>query len=151
MSGSVAASPLQSRRNRKRQAAHFCFLAAALLWAASLAFPSLGARGGPQLTGYDVLAQGFGAWRYGVVAWFANPMLLIGIVAHVRGWRRSALAFSAAGLALALSSYWSGDIAALFGRPVPALSFAAGFYCWVAAHLAAVAGGVVGITARPGV
>lgn len=121
--------------------AHVCLVMAAGLWLASLALPALGARGGPVLTGYEVLAQGFGAWRYGVLAWFANPALLAGVVAHIGGWARSALALFAAGLVLALSSYWSGEIAAAFGRSVPELFFASGFYCWLAAHVVALIGG----------
>lgn len=115
---------------------------AAALWLASLLAPALGVRGGPTLTGLDVLRQGLGAWRYGVLAWFANPALLVAVIALLRRSPRLALGSGAAALVLAVSSFWSADIAALFGRRVPELSFASGFYLWMAAHLAAVIGGI---------
>jgi hypothetical protein len=115
---------------------------AIVLWAGSLLLPALGARGGPMLSGLDVLFQGASGWRYGVLAWFGNPALLVAITALIRGSAGLALGAGATGLVLALSSFWTREIAALGGQSVPELALAAGFYLWLAAHWAALVGGV---------
>ncbi len=114
-------------------------LGAALLYASSLAMPAIEGAGFPALTGLDVLRQGAGAWRDGVVAWYANPLLIVALVA---AWLRSyhfALAAALAGLLLALSSFSAEWAAESVGRNVPAFRFAAGFYAWVGAHVVAAA------------
>jgi hypothetical protein len=119
-------------------------LGAVLLYAASLAMPAIEGAGFPALTGLDVLRQGAGAWRDGVVAWYANPLL---IVAFIAGWFRSyrfALAAVLAGLLLALSSFSAEWAAESGGRNIPAFRFAVGFYVWIVAYLVAAAGAVFG-------
>ncbi|HEY5666365.1 MAG TPA: hypothetical protein VIV64_06550 [Gammaproteobacteria bacterium] len=119
-------------------------LGAALLYASSLAMPAIEGSGFPALTGLDVLRQGAGAWRDGVVAWYANPLLIVALIA---GWLRSyrfALAAVLAGLLLALSSFSAEWAAESGGRNVPAFSFAAGFYVWIGAYVLAAAGALLG-------
>lgn len=110
----------------------------------SLWLPAIEGSGFPTLSGLDVLRRGAPAWRDGVVAWYANPALVIALVLC---WlERFRIAFLAAliALALALSSFWAGSLAASFGRSVPAFGFGTGFYVWLAAFvlapLAAAAG-----------
>jgi hypothetical protein len=118
-------------------------VAAMLAWGVSLALPAVQVTRGPSLSGYDVLVQGAGAWRDGVVAWYANPALL---GALVLGWvraHRASLVVAVIGLALGLSSFSAGTVAASAGRSVPAFGFAAGFYLWLVAFgLVVLAGGV---------
>ena len=117
-------------------------VAAVSLWLLSLAMPSIGPRGGTALSGFEVLSRGWSAWRYGVVAWFANPVLLLAVIALVWKKPRLAAASGFVGCILAVSSYWAGTFAALAGRSVPELFFASGFYLWMAAHLAVLCGGI---------
>ena len=119
-------------------------LGAAVLYASSLAMPAIEGAGFPSLTGLDVLRQGAGAWRDGIVAWYANPLL---IVALITGWLRSyrlALVALSVGLLLALSSFSAEWAAESGGRNVPAFRFAAGFYVWIGAYVVAAVGAWLG-------
>lgn len=131
-----------------------CLWAGALaLLALSLALPAVEGPGFPSQSGLDILRQGAGAWRDGIVAWYANPMLgaavVIGIVA---GQRRLpglvALALAAIGLLLALSSFTAGPAAASAGRRVPEFHFAFGFYVWLLAFPTGVLAAVYGLSGR---
>ena len=117
---------------------------AALLYALSLAMPAIEGSGFPALSGLDVLRQGAGAWRNGVVAWYANPLLIAAIAACWFRLHRLALVAAGLGLLLAVSSFSAEWAAGISGRNVPAFSFAAGFYLWIAAYLVAAAGGLLG-------
>jgi hypothetical protein len=120
-------------------------IAATLLWGASLALPAVRVTGGPSLSGYEILEQGMSAWRDGVLAWYANPVLLAAVVF---GWRRHfrwALVAALVGLALALSSFSASAFAESAGRSVPPFGFAAGFYVWLCAFAAAAVAGSAGI------
>jgi hypothetical protein len=120
-------------------------IAAALLWGASLALPAVQVTRGPALSGYEMLEQGVGAWRDGVLAWYANPAL---IVALLLGWLRRyrpMLFLALSGLVLALSSFAAGTLAESAGRSVPPFAFTVGFYVWLAAFAAATLAGATGI------
>ena len=122
-------------------AARGWLLAAVVLYIASLLLPAVQGPGFPAQSGLDVLRQGASAWRDGVVAWYANPAFWLAVVF---GWlkaRRTALAFAALSLVLALSSFSAGFVATSTGRSVPDFGFAAGFYVWLAAIIAALVGG----------
>ena len=108
-------------------------LASAGLWLISLALPAIDGPGFPALTGFDVLRQGAGAWRDGVVAWYANPALAGSLALTWLGRFRPGLAFAALSLALAVSSYWAGSAAESAGRSVPAFGYSIGFQVWLAA------------------
>jgi len=115
------------------------------LWVGSLFLPAIEGSGFPVLSGLDVLWQGAGGWRNGVVAWYANPVLGLAFVACWIGRFRFALAAGALGLALGLSSFTAGTMAESTGRSVPPFEFAIGFYVWLGAFLAALAGALAGI------
>ncbi len=117
-------------------------------WFASLWLPALSARGAPTFTGLDVLLQGWSAWRDGVLSWFANPCLMAAIAAGLCRKRRQAAAFGVLAALLGLSSLWAGSMAEIAGRSVPELFFLPGFYVWMAALLAALTGGIVGLNAN---
>jgi hypothetical protein len=117
---------------------------AALLYLSSLAMPAIVGSGFPALSGLDVLRQGAGAWRDGVVAWYANPVLVAALITCWLRYYRVALAISVLGLILALSSFSAEWAAQSGGRSVPAFRLAGGFYCWLAAFGVSLAGAVVG-------
>jgi hypothetical protein len=120
---------------------------ALLLFAASLPLPAIDGAGFPAFSGLDVLKQGAGAWRDGVVAWYANPAFVIALIIGFFRRFRTALAVATAGSLLALSSFSAGTIAGLTGRSVPAFGFSIGFYLWLLAFVALVIAWAVGIAA----
>jgi uncharacterized membrane protein len=125
-------------------------LAGLLLFVLSLLMPAIDGSGFPALRGWDVLEQGASAWRQGVVAWYANPVF---VVALILCWtRRFKFAFVAAvvGLLLAVSSFSAGMMAENDGQPVPAFSFAIGFYLWLFSFVAAILSAVVGLYKESG-
>lgn len=119
-------------------------LAAAALYAVSLAMPAIEGSGFPAFTGLDVLRQGAAAWREGIVAWYANPLFVAAIITCWLRLYRFGLAAAGIGLLLALSSFSAEWAAENSGRSVPAFRFAVGFYVWIGAYLVAVAGGLFG-------
>jgi len=119
-------------------------LAALFLWLICLPLPAVDVRGGPSFSGYDVLVQGWSAWRNGVFSWFANPLLFIAVFSAWYGRFRVAAVAALCAVLLALTSLWAPSIARAGGMSVPELSFRIGFYCWIAAYLAAVGGSIVG-------
>lgn len=121
---------------------------ATVLWLSSLVMPAVEVSGGPVFSGYDVLIQGWSAWRNGVFAWFANPLLVICVLAAWRNYGGFSLFCALCGAILAVSSFWSAEIAEAGGMAVPELSFRIGFYCWIAAHLAALGGATTELVMR---
>jgi hypothetical protein len=114
-------------------------LLGALLFVVSLFMPAIEGSGVPTQSGMDVLRQGAGGWRDGVIAWYANPVLGLTLVL---GWTRRyrlALGAAALGLLLAISSFTAASVAESAGRSVPAFGFAVGFYLWLLAFIAAAA------------
>jgi hypothetical protein len=92
-----------------------------------------------------MLEQGIGAWRDGVVAWYANPALAVAIALCWLGRHRAALAAASLGAGLALSSFWARAAAESAGQSVPAFSFEVGFYAWLTAFGVAVLAALAGI------
>ena len=115
-------------------------LGAAALYVASLGLPAIEGSGFPAQTGLDVLRQGAGAFRDGVVAWYANPLLWLALALGWLGATRAALACAVLGCLLALSSFTAGFAAESAGRSVPAFSVGAGFYGWLGAFALALIG-----------
>lgn len=128
-------------------------LASAGLWLISLALPAIDGPGFPALSGYDVLRQGAGAWRDGVVAWYANPALAASLALSWLGRFRPGLALAAMSLALAVSSYWAGSTAESAGLSVPAFGYSIGFHVWLlaiaVAPIAAGTGLYISVARRP--
>jgi hypothetical protein len=116
-----------------------------ILFVTSLALPAIEGSGFPSFSGFDVLRQGAGAWRDGIVAWYANPLLLVALITGWMRWYRLAFGAALVGALLALSSYSAGMMAEGSGRSVPAFHFAAGFYVWLLAFALAVAAPLAGI------
>jgi hypothetical protein len=121
---------------------------ALILWGCSLLMPALQARGGPSLDGYEVLLRGWSAWRNGVFAWFANPLLLLAIVAAWRKRHRLAAVSVGLGVVLAATSLVAENTARYSGASIPDFSFLVGFYIWMGAHLAAALGVTLGMPMR---
>jgi hypothetical protein len=119
-------------------------LGAVLLYLLSLFLPAIDGAGFPALSGLDVLRQGAGAWRNGVIAWYANPLIAAALIACWLRHYRLGLGFAMAALLLGLSSFSAEWAAASSGRSVPAFRFAAGFYVWLAAFGVAIAAAVMG-------
>jgi hypothetical protein len=119
-------------------------LGAVLLYLLSLFLPAIDGTGFPALSGLDVLRQGAGAWRNGVFAWYANPLMAVTLITCWLRHYRLGLAFAVAALLLGLSSFSAGWAAETSGRSVPAFGFAAGFYVWLGAFVVAIAAAVIG-------
>jgi hypothetical protein len=120
-------------------------LGALLLFFAALPLPAIDGSGFPAFTGLDVLKQGAGAWHDGVVAWYANPVFLLALIAGFFRRFRLALGLAIAGILLALSSFTAGTVAESTGRSVPAFGFAIGFYLWLFAFAVLLLASAVGI------
>ncbi len=117
-------------------ALRFAFAAAVLAWCFSLLLPAVITDGGRSYSGYEVLTQGFAAVRFGVIAWFANPLLLITVVAGFAGFYRVGAASAALAGGIALTSFAAETTARANGAPLPELSFGSGFFVWIAAIFA---------------
>jgi hypothetical protein len=120
-------------------------IGALVLFVVSLPMPAIDGAGFPALSGLDVLKQGAGAWRDGVVAWYANPVFAVALIAGFMGHFKSALVVASFGLLLALSSFSAGTMAGNAGRSVPAFGFAVGFWLWLIAFVAVVGASAVGL------
>ena len=125
--------------------ARWLAVGAAVLFVLSLGLPAIDGAGFPALSGMDVLRQGAGGWRDGVVAWYANPVFAVALVACLVGRYRLALPTAIAGCVLGLSSFTAGMMAESAGRSIPAFSFAVGFYLWLLAFLGLILASLVGI------
>jgi hypothetical protein len=121
-----------------------------VLWFVSLALPAIVGSGFPAFSGLDVLRQGAGAFRDGVVAWYANPALLVAFAACWLRWYRTAASIALVGLLLAVSSFGAGPMAEASGRSVPAFSYGAGFYVWLVAFVCGLAAPLAGIYKESG-
>lgn len=121
-----------------------------LLFGLSLGLPAIEGAGFPTLSGMDVLQQGASGWRDGVVAWYANPTLLVALSACWIRRFRFALGAALVGLLLALSSFSAGTMAESAGRSVPAYHLAIGFYLWLLAFAVAICGALYGIYKESG-
>jgi len=119
-------------------------LASLVLALISLALPAIEGSGFPTQSGMDVLRQGASAWRNGVVAWYANPALVVAVGLCLIGWYRMSLGIALLALALAVSSFSAAPVAESFGRSVPAFGFGIGFYVWLAAFVLAVVAAAAG-------
>ncbi|MBN1238478.1 MAG: hypothetical protein JXB36_08240 [Gammaproteobacteria bacterium] len=106
-------------------------------WAASLPLPALAVRGGPTLTGWEMLLQGWQGAGRGVYAWYANPLFAVAVVAAVANRPRAALVASGFSILLALTTFVAEDVLHRSMERVPELTLLVGFYVWVAALLAA--------------
>lgn len=116
-----------------------------LLFGGSLLMPAIEGSGFPELSGLDILRQGASGWREGVVAWYANPVLVLAFACCWFKRYRLALGAGAAGLVLALSSFTAAPAAQLSGRNVPPFHFSMGFYVWLLAFFACVLAPAAGI------
>ena len=114
----------------------FAFAVAILAWCISLLLPAVITAGGRSYSGYEVLTQGFAAVRFGVIAWFANPLLLIAVVSGFAGLYRVGAASAALAGGIALTSFAAETTARANGAPLPELSFGSGFFVWIAAIFA---------------
>jgi len=124
-------------------------LVATLLYVLSLFMPAIEGSGFPSLSGLDVLRQGAGAWRDGVVAWYANPALIVAVITCWSRRYRIAGAAAVLGLVLALSSFSAEWVAVSAGRNIPAFRFAVGYYLWLGAFVTAGAGALLGYIRSP--
>lgn len=118
------------------------------LWLVSLALPAVHVEGGPDFNGFYVLMRGWSAWRDGVYAWLANPLLL---GACALGWFRVHLTtaiLAGTALLLAVTSWWAPDMARAGGRALPELTYGIGFFVWLAAHAVCFAALAVGYASR---
>jgi len=105
-----------------------------VVWLASLALPALRIAGAPEMSGFDVLRQGWQGARAGVFSWYANPLWLFALLASLFGYFRTAGVLSGFAIVLALTSFAAQGLAANSGTAVPELSLAFGFYLWLAAQ-----------------
>lgn len=137
----VGAAP----RRRGVSTPKWAMLAAIGLYALSLPLPAIQGTGFPAQSGFDVLMQGAGAWRDGVFAWYANPLLGMALVLGLAGRFRSALALAVVGLMFGLSSFAAGPVAERAGRSIPPFGFGPGFYVWLGAFLLVIVAAAVGI------
>ena len=120
-------------------------LAAIALFGLSLPLPAIEGAAFPAQSGFDVLRQGAGAWRDGVLAWYANPAFGLALLLCRFDRFRTALGFALLALLLGVSSFAAGAMATSFGRSVPPFSFGIGFYVWLGAICLAVVAALAGI------
>lgn len=121
-----------------------------VLFIVSLWLPAIEGAGFPAFSGLDVLRQGASGWRDGVVAWYANPLILVALLASWFRQFRFSLIAALAGTLLALSSFSAEWMAESAGRSVPSFQFAIGFYVWLLAFVFAVVAAAVGIYKESG-
>ena len=103
-----------------------------VIWAISLALPALAVEGAGVLNGWDVLKVGWQGIGVKLLAWYANPLFFIGVVAFAGRFFGFAGVVSGFGLVLALTSFAAREIAAESGFPLPALTLKVGFFVWLA-------------------
>ena len=101
------------------------------IWAISLVLPALAVEGAGVLTGWDVLKVGWQGIGVKLLAWYANPLFAIGVVAFAGRFFGFAGVVSGFGLVLALTSFAAREIAAGSGFPLPTLTLKAGFFIWL--------------------
>ena len=106
-----------------------------LLWAVSLAFPSLLA-GGRSFTGYELLVQGWQGLSRGVYAWLANPLFVVALAAAWFGRDRVAIVGAAAGLVLGATSARVESVLSARMSSVPDIELGVGYYIWMTAFVA---------------
>lgn len=111
----------------------------AAAWVLSLLLPAVAVGGGPILTGFDLLIDGWQGVERGVVAWLANPVFGAAVVLAACGRTRGACALFALSLLLALTSFAAEPILLAQSQAVPDFSFRGGFYVWLAALVAFLA------------
>ena len=97
--------------------------------------PAMRLDGGEVLTGWYVLGEGWRASTAGIWAWYANPLLVGAVGLMLLRWSRVAGVVAGTALVLGLTSFATPDLVARAGFPSPSLSFAAGFYLWLASLL----------------
>lgn len=105
-------------------------------WGLSLALPALAVRGGPTLSGFDLLIQGWQGASRGIVAWFANPAFVLAVAASAVRLHGTAGVLSGVSLVLALTSFAVADVASLRLSSVPDVELRVGFFLWLASLLA---------------
>lgn len=115
------------------------------LFALCLFLPSLRSPSFPTQSGLDLFHRGPGLWRDGIVAWYANPVLLLTLLLTWFGRYRAGAVSAATGLLLALSTLTGKAAIEASGRTVPDFSYAIGFYVWLLAFAVAVTAAGVGI------
>ena len=120
-------------------------LAALALALLSLFLPAIEGPGFPSQRGMDILRRGASAWRDGVVAWYANPLLFGALIAVALARYRIGLGIGLVASVLALSSFTAAGVAASAGRAVPPFGFAIGFHVWLLAFVVADAAAALGI------
>ena len=118
---------------------------AAVLFGISLLLPAIDGPGFPALSGLDVLRQGASGWSSGVVAWYANPLFVVVLLALWFARFRLALMLGLVASLLAVSSFTAGFAAEATGRSVPAFSYQIGFWLWLLAFDTAVLAALFGI------
>lgn len=116
----------------------------------SLWLPAIDGAGFPAFSGLDVLRQGASGWRDGVVAWYANPVLIVALLACWFRQFRFALIAAIAGTLLGLSSFTAEWAAETAGRSVPTFHFGIGFYLWLLAFGLVILAAVIGIYKESG-
>ncbi len=108
-----------------------------LLWAVSLALPSLIA-GGRSFTGYELLVDGWQGLSRGVYAWLANPLFVAALAAGWFGRDRVAAVGAAAGLVLGATSARVESVLSARMASVPEIELGVGYYLWMTALAALV-------------
>jgi len=101
-----------------------------MLWVLTLYLPALELAGGRTVAGLELLRQAWQGVRFGVIAWFANPLFVLAVaMAAVRRFGAATICSAAAAIAAA-TSLTAHATAVSAGAPVPEFGFAVGFYLW---------------------
>lgn len=110
-----------------------------------LFLPSLTSPSFPVQSGLDLFHRGPELWRDGIIAWYANPALLLTLVLTWFGRYRAGLVTAGLALLLALSTLTGKAVIEASGRSVPEFSYGIGFYVWLLAFVAAAVAAGIGI------
>jgi hypothetical protein len=106
------------------------------IWFASLALPAVGIRGGPTLTGLELLMQGWQGASRSVFAWYANPLFALALVLSLLRRRRAAGVVAGVCVVLALTSFAAEDLLRARMQSVPDIALRSGFFLWAGALIA---------------
>ncbi len=75
--------------------------------------------------------RGWEGARYGILAWYANPLFLLAVLLTMMRYFRAAGTLAGLAAVIALTSFAAPTLAEWFGTSATSFTFRAGFYVWL--------------------